>query len=161
MIVDQEEPVTAPGDVAGYATEPIDIHGDLPGMPETGYVVQSDLAGFVQQRLDSAHRGLDGVLSRADSSKVCERRKQANRAMAAHSEIGGLVKKDDPGRTGRIDRLAEQRTDHCVRASRLVHNSSTQPIVFRPQQVQSLSQRSAAKLWAAFYNHACRLAPGM
>src|SRR5204863_527321 len=47
---DQEEPVTAPGHVAGDRADPLDVDGDAPGVPVARHVLDGDLIAACRER---------------------------------------------------------------------------------------------------------------
>ena len=70
MVVDQEKPVPAPGDVADDGPVPLNLDRDSLMRPVARHVPARDVVGAVQRRLDHADRRLDPVHPDVDSPQV-------------------------------------------------------------------------------------------
>src|SRR5579884_3426005 len=97
VIVDQEKPVAAPGDIASDPAVAIHFHHHLPGGPKAGNILHRHLARIVECGFHNAYGRLNPVLAGLDSTQVSQSRHQPDRAVAAHSQISDIVEEDDAG----------------------------------------------------------------
>src|SRR5215471_8975930 len=161
MIIDEEEPVTAPGDVTSDSAKSVDLNCYLTRRPVADYIVKCDSARLVQYCFDLANRRLDFVLAGADSSQVSQRDQQTNRAVTAHAQVGRFVEENHARRARRVNWLAQQRSHYRTRPARLFDHGTAKPVVFGPQQIQAMRQRSTAQIRATLYNNPGGLATRM
>src|SRR5919199_1637489 len=122
MIVDQEEPVAAPGHVSGDLPIPLDLDGDLLCMTKAGHIIDSHAPIFEEARRHRTHRRFNAMLAHADPAKIGERGHEADGAMAAHSQVGNVVEENDARGAGRIARFAEWCPNQDIRPARLVNH---------------------------------------
>ena len=95
---------------------------------------------------------------RPEPAHMRERRRQADRPVAAHAEIADIVEEDDAGGAGGVMRLAQKRADHRVVAARLVDREAADMIELRGEAREPFAQRPAAQRRSAIDDHARRLA---
>jgi hypothetical protein len=81
-----------------------------------------------------------------DSSEMSEGRDQADAGVNAHAEGGNVVEKNRAAAAIRFVRLADQRADHRIVATRLVANRRAQPIMFLAQAPRPSRERSATEI---------------
>ncbi len=104
VILHQEEPVPAPGDVAHVGLESRHRHRHVLGQAIALDVVdRHGIAAFERDRHQSDRR-LEPVRAGPDPPQVGQRDRHADRAVAAHAEVADVVEEDHAGRAGRIDR---------------------------------------------------------
>src|SRR5215469_9312399 len=161
MIIDKEEPVAAPGDVAAYSAETIDFNRHLTRVTVAWYVVESHRARFVQYRFDLANRCLDLVLAGSDSSKVSKRDKKPNCTVTTHAQVRHVVEENHACRARGVHWLAQERSHYLIGSTRLSDHGGAKPVVFGTQQVQAMRQRFTAKVRATLYDYPGGLAARM
>ena len=115
----RKKPVPAPADVACHAAEAIDLDGDRPVMAMALDVFEGRIVLLAQFDANDADRRLEPMRAKADAAEMRERHGSADRGVTAHPEIADIVEEYQAGGAGRVDRLAENRADQRVVASRL------------------------------------------
>ncbi|MNE57122.1 hypothetical protein D3C80_1520710 [compost metagenome] len=100
----------------------------------------------VQGRLHGAHRGLDAMHTGADPAQVCQRGHQANGAVAAHSQVAGVVEENHPGTGTRVHRLAQQCAHQYVAAPWFQHAGGAPLIVVLGQSLATFGHTAAAQV---------------
>ncbi|MNN53459.1 hypothetical protein D3C81_1682170 [compost metagenome] len=97
MIVDEEEPVAAPGDVTRYRTvNGFNLYLLTPAVCRN--VFDRDTAIFVQRGGHIAHRRFNQMFTGLNAAKPCQRGNKPDGAVAAHIQKAAVVKEDDPRR---------------------------------------------------------------
>src|SRR5207248_6666440 len=109
---------------------PLRFNRHVVSVPEAMNVANSTCARIVQFGSYRANRSFDADRAGANTVKMSERCDKAYGAMTAHPEISDVVEEDNPGVTRRIRRCAQQRSNNCVRAARLVYNR--RPDIVKP-----------------------------
>jgi hypothetical protein len=77
---------------------------------------------------------------------VLKRFDESDRAMAAHSEISDVVKKDHPGGGIRIHRLAQKCTDDGIVAARLPNDRRAQSVMISLKDRQPVGHGTGSKI---------------
>ena len=72
VVIDEEEPVAAPGDVAVDAAEAGNVERDLLAVAVGAHVFDADAAVCVQGAADVAHRRFHGMHARRDATEVVQ-----------------------------------------------------------------------------------------
>ncbi|MCY1449926.1 hypothetical protein D9M71_666990 [compost metagenome] len=75
----------------------------------------------MQGGLYRTDRCFDAVHARTDLAQVCQRRHQANGAVAAHAKVAGIVEENHSGAGSGVDRFAQQCADQHVAAPWFEH----------------------------------------
>src|SRR5437763_14385854 len=86
VLLDQEEAVAAPGDVAGDAAEAWHFDGHVLLLAPARHVGDGYLPVGGKRSAHHADRRVDAMLARLDATEVRERDHQADRAVAAHAD---------------------------------------------------------------------------
>src|SRR5262245_33418320 len=107
MILDQEKPVAAPGDIAMDRTVTLDGDAHGMGMAIARHIPDCYPPIVGQMRGDDTDGGLDAMLAGLDTTHVRQRRNQSDRAMAAHAEVAHIVEEDHARSARRIARSAQ------------------------------------------------------
>ena len=160
-VLRQEEPVAAPGDVAGDDAETLDLDANVLEMPVAIDVVDDRVISVDQFDADHADRRLEAMAPRSDATEMRQRRRGADRPVAAHAEKADVVEEDQTGGASRILRLAQQRADQRVEAARLVDDESPDMIEFLGEALTPLGERAAAERRPAVDDEPRRLALGV
>ena len=106
MIADEEEPVAAPGDVAGHRANARDLHWHAGGAVKAGHVADGHAAVVAEQGIDCARGCFQLAGTAADLPQMSERDHYPYGAVAAHPEVPDVVEEDDAGLAGGVGRLA-------------------------------------------------------
>jgi hypothetical protein len=112
----------------------------------------------VQDGAHGSYRSLDPVLPGLDPIHKVQRSHETDCPVTAHAEISNVIKEDDAGGAGRIDRVAQQCSYHNVGAARLIHDSRSEIVVLAAKAFQPFGQRPGAEIGAPADNHPRRLA---
>src|SRR5271157_5928663 len=81
--------------------------------------------------------------------------------MTAHTQIADVVKEYDPGAASRINRIAQQSTDHGIGAPRLVDDGGAERIKLAAKSLQAQSQCASTEVGATLHDDASGFATGM
>ena len=146
VLGDQEEPVAAPGDVAGHAAVARYLQADGLAVAVGRHVAHAHRAVVVQRRLDGADRRLDLVHAGFDPAQVGEGHHQADGAVAAHAQVAAVVEEDHPGAGLGIDRLAVQRADQHIAAARLQHAGGAPVVMPFGENLPALGHAAGAEV---------------
>jgi hypothetical protein len=98
---------------------------------------------------DDSDRGLNAMDAGADSAEMRERGDEADRSVTAHADVADVVEENHSGGTGRIDRIAKQRADDYVRASRFVDDCCAEIIMQTLKAVSAIGERATAEIGSA------------
>ena len=93
---------------------------------------------------DDFDRGFELMAPWPEPTHMRQRRRQANRAVAAHAEIADIVEENDAGCTGGVVRLAKKRADHRIVAARLVNGIAAEMVEIRGEAGEPFLERAAA-----------------
>ena len=77
---------------------------------------------------DDSDRRFDPMAPRLEPADMRQRHGEANRPVAAHSEVSDIVEENHGGGARRVIRLAEERADERVVAARLVDGGAAEMI---------------------------------
>ena len=161
MLAYQKKPVATPGDIAGDRAEAGNIHGNAGAKAIGRHIPKGDLVVWLQIDFDHADRGLDELLARPKPAKKSKRSGNADDAVAAHSQISGVIEEDDARCAGRIEGLNQQGSNENVGAARFAQDRAAVKVVFSAEQLESFRQRSRAKVRAAGDDAAGRFSGGV
>ena len=144
VVVDEEEPVAAPGDVADDRAEARRRRPRRPSPAGSSATlsIATRLRPVERRRRRRRPASRAGASPGADPAQVGQRDGHADRAVAAHAEVADVVEEDHAGRARRVGRLAEQRADHHVRAARLVDHGRAERVVPVAEDRQPLGHRA-------------------
>ena len=137
MIVDEKKPVASPRDVAGNWPVARDVDRDLCSSSITRNVCDFDLSFIIEMCDDDANRRLDAMCSGTDAIQKREGGDDADRPMAAHSQITHAIEKDDAGYARLIDRRTQHRTHDRVGTARLVNYRAPKVVMFVAEKLKS------------------------
>ena len=98
------------------------------------------------------------MIARLDFAEMSERCDEADRSVAAHSEVTDIVEKNDACGARRIFGFNEHRSDDDVGPSRFVHDSRSELVELAPKEFASGSDRTTAKIGSAAHHDAGGLA---
>ena len=129
MVADQKEPIAAPRNIARDRAETFYLDRNARCVAVARNVVERHTVGFINAHGHVANRRFYPVGAGADFPQVHQRNGQADDAMAAHMEVADIVKEDHAGDALRIDRRAQQRTDHRIEAARFAGVGRLSPVV--------------------------------
>src|SRR5688572_17152405 len=110
---------------------------------------------------DHTNRGFDAMFTGLDSSHVCKRDDEANRSVAAHTEVAHVVEEDEAALTGFILGFHQQRADNDVRPARLVDDSRAEWVKITLKNFATIVERSGAEIRSAGDDDTRRLAAGV
>lgn len=145
VIVDQEKPVAAPGNIADDGAER-GLHADLL-FPAAGRDVLHRYAAIVVQRCAYvADRGFNQMYAWLDTAKPRQRGDKPDGAVAAHIQKTGVVEENDASGGRRRDRLAQQRADQHIVAARFENHRLTPAIEVTGETVAALRHAAAAEV---------------
>lgn len=161
VILDEEEPIAAPSDVACEFSVAGNIHSDICSAAVTGDVFDGDFAVGMETRGDFANGRFDVMTSWRKFPQIGERDEQADGAVPTHSEVTDIIKKDDPGGRGGILGFAEKRADDSIRATRLVYHGGAEGVKLVAKVFEARGHRAVAEVRTAFNDDASRLAAGV
>ena len=91
LIGDEEEPIPAPGDIAGDTTR---VHAFR--FPIRRHIADTHATIFVQGSRHDPHGCLHAMLASRDAPQMLQGGDEADHAMAAHAEEANVVEEDDP-----------------------------------------------------------------
>src|SRR5262249_48056354 len=109
VVVAEEKPVPAPGNVARHPAVPLDLNAHVRRPPKTRDVPYGDRTRVVQPGRDDADRRFQTMHSRPEETEVGERRHDADGAVSTHAEVADVVEEDHAGRTAGLRWRAKQR----------------------------------------------------
>src|ERR1700722_7263236 len=161
MLAHEKKPVSSPGHIAPHLAVSGDFDCNICRAAITCDIVDSDLATFVQNRTDGAHRSFNFVLSRTDALHVSQCRNQTNGPVTAHTQVADIIKEDDTRSASGIQRIAKQRAHHNVGSPRLVHYGRAKIIVLPAKAFPPISQRSGPEVGTATHDQTCGLPAGV
>ncbi|MCY1532882.1 hypothetical protein D9M68_681780 [compost metagenome] len=161
VVGDEEEPVAAPGDIAGDAAEPGHVQAHVLAVAVGRHVAHAHRTVVVQGGFHRAHRGFDAVHARLDASQVRQRGHQPDGAVAAHAEVAAVVEKDDSGTGLRVHRLAEQGAHEHVAATGFEHGGGAPVVEPLGEQSPALGHVALAEVREPLDHQAGRLAAGV
>ena len=101
------------------------------------------------------------MLAESDSSEVCERSHEADRAVPTHTERTDVVEENDAADAGRIGGWNQQPADENIRPARLVHRERTKAIVLFAKPQATFRHTPLAQLWTTRNHNPRRLATGV
>ena len=87
-----------------------------------------------------------------------QRDDQPHHAVSAHAEVANVVEEDDSRGARRVARLAKQRADEHVRATRFIDDGRTETIMLFAEDFQTVGHAATAEIGSAVNNDARRLA---
>ena len=93
-----------------------------------------------------------------DAAEMGQRGDDADRAMATHAEVAGIVEEDDARDCLRRNGRLQDGTDHAFAAARLGDQRSSQPIGFVAEPCQACGHVARAEVGHPLDDHARRLA---
>ena len=160
-VVDEKEPVAAPGDIAGHGAVAGDFDGDARCCAVGGDVVDGDFQIGVKLGFHDSDGGFNAVEAGLDPPHVGERDGEADGAVAAHVEVADVIEEDDAGRTGGVSRFAEEGSDYGVRGAGFVADGGAVAVEPGAEEVETLAQRSVAESGATGDDEAGGFAGGM
>src|ERR1019366_4566436 len=108
VVFDQEEPIAAPGYIAGDRAYSGDLNLGRFGFAMAWNIGDRHLSIGVQTGRDYAHGRFNPMVAGADATQMSQGGDQANSAMSAHAEIADVVEEDDAGGAGLIHRSDQQ-----------------------------------------------------
>ena len=129
VMLDQKEPVAAPGNVARHLAVSGYFYFDCGGPSVAGYVLDGHRAVFVQRGSHDAYRGLDAMVSGLDPAQVGERHHDTDGSVPAHAQASAVVEENDAGDAVRVAGFTEQCAYHRVGAARLGDQSPAEGFV--------------------------------
>ena len=160
VIVDQEKPVAAPGNIADDGAER-GLHADLL-FPAAGRDVLHRYAAIVVQcGAYVADRGFNQMYAWLDTAKPRQRGDKPDGAVAAHIQKTGVVEENDASGGRRRDRLAQQRADQHIVAARFENHRLTPAIEVTGETVAALRHAAAAEVGEAVNDQAGGFAAGV
>jgi len=159
--VDEEEPVAAPGHVAGDGADAGHVQRHAGAVAPARHVEHRDVAVGVELGLDRADGGVEPMPARPDAAQVRQRRDDADRAVPAHAQQAHVVEEDHARHAARRARLDQQRAHHRVAAARLAGHRGAEGVVVACELGALVGQRGAAQRGAAFEHDARGLAGGV
>jgi translocation and assembly module TamB len=144
----------------------LDAHGHLGAYPLTSpsvtcHILNRHAPPSVEDRANLAHRSLDPVFPRADSSQMRQRSHDTNGAVSAHAQAADIVKKDHTRRAVSIHGLAQQSAHQYFRAPRFVHNGGPKFIVVSGKPPQPVCECIVAQRRPSSNHHPRRFASCM
>ena len=161
VIVHQKEPVSAPGDVSHVGLQARHGHAHVLGQPVALDVVDRHGVGTFERDRHRSDGRFEPVRAGPDPPQVGQGDGHADRPVAAHAEVADVVEEDHAGRTRRIDRRQQDRTDHDVRPARLVDDRRAKRVVPVAEDGQPLGHGAGAQIGPARGHDSRRLAAGM
>ena len=114
MVFDQEEPIAAPGDIAGDRADSRDLDSGRFGFAIAGDIGDRHLSIGVQTGRDYAHGRFNLMVAGTDATQMGQGGDQTNGAMSAHAEIADVVEEDDAGGAVLVHRRDQQGADGDV-----------------------------------------------
>lgn len=160
-VVNEKEPVAAPGDVASDGAVAGDLDCDARCGAVGGDVVDGDFEVRVKLGFHDADGGFNAVEAGLNPPHVGERDGEADGAMAAHVEVADVVEEDDARRTGGVSGFAEQGSDHGVGSAGFVADGGTVAVELGAEEVEAFAERSVAQRGATGDDEAGGFAGGM
>ncbi len=161
MLLDEEEPITAPSDIATDDSEARHVDGDGLGVTVRRDVRDGHRTIGVQRRGDRTDRRVDADLPRLDETLMRERHHQPDGPVTAHPERPDIIEENDPEAAGRVVRRDEQGTHDDIGTPWLIHHRRTEPVMVATKHLQTLRQGPGTEVRAARNHHPGRLAPRM
>src|SRR5215213_5082746 len=110
---------------------------------------------------DHSDRRLDPMFTRTDAVQMGQCRNDADRPMAAHSQIASAIEKDDSSYARFINRSTQQSTNERIGTTRIVYNRAAKVIVITSEVLETIGERIVAELRAAADDYTSRLAAGV
>ncbi len=159
--VDKEEPVAAPGDVAGDRAVGGDLDGDACCRAIGGDVVDGDFEVGVEFGFHDSNGGFNAVEAGLNPPHVGEGDGEADGPVAAHMEVTYIVEEDDADGAGGVSGFAEQGSDYRVRGAGFVADRGAVTVEPGAEEVQAFAQRSVAERGATGDDEAGGFAGGM
>ncbi|GHK54519.1 hypothetical protein KPZU09_42550 [Klebsiella pneumoniae] len=160
MVVNQEKPVAAPGNIADDGTQR-GFNADL-FFPAAGRDVLHRYAAIVVQRgAYVADRRFNQMYAWLDTPKPGQRGDKPDSAVAAHIQKTGVVEENHASGGRRRDRFAQQRADQYVIAARFKNGRLTPMVEVAGEAVAALRHAAVAEVGEAVNDQAGRFAAGM
>lgn len=161
VIVDEEEPVAAPGHVSVHDPVSGNVEAHGPRDPATRNVAHLDLAVEMEGGGDRAGRSVEAVQTGPDPTEMGQRRDHSDRPMHAHPEGPDVVEEEEPGDGCGVVRREEERSDERIGTARLVHDGRAERVVVAQETETALRQRPGPEIGPARQHRAGRLSPGV
>src|SRR5689334_8044819 len=108
VILDEEKPISPPGDVALDGIAAGDLDRNAAGVTVAGDVVDRGAVVAVIVETDDADGSFQAMMAGLDLVEMGERFSDADRAVPTHAECADIVEKDDARHTRGVGRLAEE-----------------------------------------------------
>ena len=154
---DEEEPVAAPGHVAGDAAQPRHVDLDAREVTAALDVAHRDAAVLEELGPDRPDGSVDAVHAWLEPAHERERPHETDRPVPAHAQVAGRVEEDDPGRAVGPGGVAEESAHEDLRAAGLVDHRAAQVVELRRQPVPTLGEVSIAQVRTARHDEPRRL----
>ena len=160
-VIAQKEPVPAPRDVARHRS---------PFRQSDLYVLVSSMARDIDDgnpaiAMETGGHDADGrvdlVNAGRDPPQMGQRRDDSDGAVAAHSQISGVVEENDARRAAFLVRLYQHRPDQDIRPARLAADPAPKRIEVLSKCFHAPGERSVAEVRASLDHGTRRLAAGM
>ncbi|MFT5130465.1 MAG: UDP-glucose 4-epimerase, partial [Rhodothermales bacterium] len=161
VVVYQEEPVAAPGDVAMHVAESGHIDRHSCSAAIAAHVTDGHASVWKECSGNIANGCFELMFAGADASEMGQCGDDADGAMSAHAEIADVVEKDDARCGLRTARRAEQGADQHIAAAWLEDDSRANGVVRITKALALCCQVAFAQLWPASDDDASGLAARM
>src|SRR5581483_7530909 len=161
VLLDEEEAVPAPGNVAGDAAKAGHFDADRFLLAPARHVGHRHSPIACEGRAHDADRRVDAMLAGLDAPEVRERDHQADRAVAAHADRADVVEVDDAGGAAGLRGLDQQRADDDIRAARLVDARGAEAVELAREAIAPLGEAPAAEVRQPVHDYARRLTAGV
>src|SRR5580700_2331859 len=107
----EEEPVAAPGDIAGDDSDTINFNGDRFRKPIAFDILDHRLVLAYQIDGNDSDRRIEAMVAKIDATEMRKRDRGANRRMSAHAEITDIVEENQAGGAVWFFGLTQERAD--------------------------------------------------
>jgi len=141
----QEEPIAAPGDIAGDEPQTLDLDANRLQMPIALDILDGRFISAGQFDRDDSDRRLEAMGAKADTAEVGKRHRRADRGVAAHAKIADIVEEYQAGGAARVFRFAQQRAHKRVIAARLVDGKTPDMVERLGEKLAPLGKRAVAE----------------
>ncbi len=157
----EEEPVAAPGDIAGDGSDAGDLDGQVVGLAMAGDVGDGDGTVGVEGGGDGADGGVDAECTGVELVEVGEGDNEADGAVAAHAEVADVVEEEDAGLTGGVMGRDEEGTHHDIRTTGFVDDGGAEGVELILETPEAVGQGTVAEVGAALEDDAGGFTAGM
>lgn len=157
LVLDEEKPIAAPGNVAGDGAVARHLDGHGFSIAIRRDIVDRDRAIGIQMQGDRSDRGLDNIRTCGDASHVCESDTEPDRAMNAHVQGAIVVEINHATEILRVVWGKQQSPYHGIVATRFIRDTAAEPIKLFTEDLRLLRHGPATEVGDAIDDDAGRL----